>query len=172
MFLAVDILLVSSTSTDAQMFLQYPGGCWWCSSTAQDVTSQSTGTFDHGKKFDYKVSHQSESAQVSSHTIQSQQLNDKQPFSQTTDTQRTCEKKLHLCNTKAPVSPCMCLISAVNYNLLAYFLIANVLTGAVNLSIETISAPPLLAFGVLNVYLLVLHAVVMVLYRCKILLKL
>lgn len=66
---------------------------------------------------------------------------------------------------------CLCLITAINFNQLGYFLIANILTGLVNLSSETITASPFKAFVILNTYLLVLNCIIVGLYRYKIILK-
>lgn len=56
------------------------------------------------------------------------------------------------------------LLEAVNANGLLYFLLANLLTGAVNLSTDTMSASTALALTELTVYSLTLSAVVSVLH--------
>lgn len=48
----------------------------------------------------------------------------------------------------------------INTNGLSYFLIANLLTGAVNLSIRTLLVPSIVTFIILNVYMMVTLAVV------------
>lgn len=52
------------------------------------------------------------------------------------------------------------LLHAANYNGLLYFLFANILTGIINLSMETIHAPSLTAWCVLMSYMLLTSAVV------------
>ena len=47
---------------------------------------------------------------------------------------------------RAP-SPPLCLVSAVDYNQLAFFLLANVLTGVVNFLVDTLHAGPCLVSG-------------------------
>ena len=47
------------------------------------------------------------------------------------------------------------IVEAINYNGLAVFLLANVLTGAVNLSVRTLFVSPAVAFAVCLVYLLI-----------------
>lgn len=139
--------------SSAQTFLRYPGGCVSCSST-----------LDTSYKHDSVPSQDSSpnSSQDSSRILRSRKLENK-TFLQTTYT-----KDLH---EKTSAVGCSCLVSAVNYNLLAYFLIANLFTGFVNLALETINTSPTLAFVIMNVYLLVLHAVITVFYSRKILLK-
>ncbi|XP_048256592.1 phosphatidylinositol-glycan biosynthesis class W protein-like [Haliotis rufescens] len=61
-----------------------------------------------------------------------------------------------------------CLLSAINYNSLLYFLVANLLTGLVNMSLQTLYAPPSLAITIITGYMLVLSGLVMLLYRKKI----
>ncbi|XP_791509.3 phosphatidylinositol-glycan biosynthesis class W protein [Strongylocentrotus purpuratus] len=51
------------------------------------------------------------------------------------------------------------LVSAIGRNQLLYFLLANVLTGLVNLSIDTIHQPDVTAFGIVALYLFVLNFV-------------
>lgn len=48
------------------------------------------------------------------------------------------------------------LLGAVNRNQLAFFICANLLTGAINLSIYTLYASPVVAWGVIGTYVLVL----------------
>jgi len=63
------------------------------------------------------------------------------------------------------------LLEAVNANGLLYFLLANVLTGVVNLSTVTVSASTPLALTELTVYVLTLSLVVSVLYVRRIRVK-
>ena len=63
------------------------------------------------------------------------------------------------------------LLEAINANGLLYFLLANLLTGAVNLSTATMSASTSLALTELTVYILTLSAVVSVLYVYRIRVK-
>jgi len=56
------------------------------------------------------------------------------------------------------------LLEAINANGLLYFLLANLLTGAVNLSTVTMSASTSLALTELTVYVLTLSLVVSTLY--------
>lgn len=146
-----------------QTFLRYPGGCSSCSSTTDSSHNPSLMSQNARKDLHYEKSNDS------SYTIRSRS-------SQITETKNTYQSNSNSSVTKARTVEyrfgCMCLISAVNYNLLAYFLIANLLTGVVNLCIETINASHMLAFVIMNVYLLLLHTVVTVFYRRKILLKL
>ncbi|XP_046571709.1 phosphatidylinositol-glycan biosynthesis class W protein-like [Haliotis rubra] len=61
-----------------------------------------------------------------------------------------------------------CLLSAINYNGLLYFLAANLLTGLVNMSVQTLYVPPSLAVTIISVYIAVLSGLIMLLYRRKI----
>lgn len=56
--------------------------------------------------------------------------------------------------------PCACLLAAINRNLLLYFLLANLLTGAVNFSIQTIFCSAVKGFLVVCSYLLVLNLLI------------
>lgn len=60
--------------------------------------------------------------------------------------------------------PCACFIAAVNRNQLVYFLLANLLTGLVNFSIQTIFCTPLKGFVVICSYLLVLNFLIFALH--------
>ncbi|XP_050402410.1 phosphatidylinositol-glycan biosynthesis class W protein isoform X4 [Patella vulgata] len=64
-----------------------------------------------------------------------------------------------------------CILSAVNYNALFYFLLANILTGLVNISMQTIYTSTFMSFLILLIYLLLLSFVSMFLYHNKILVK-
>ncbi|XP_045159757.2 phosphatidylinositol-glycan biosynthesis class W protein-like [Mercenaria mercenaria] len=63
------------------------------------------------------------------------------------------------------------LISAINYNGLFYFLLANLLTGLVNMSVKTIYQSNLVAMTILTGYMFLLSSVLYFLYRKKISLK-
>ncbi|XP_052074479.1 phosphatidylinositol-glycan biosynthesis class W protein-like [Mytilus californianus] len=56
------------------------------------------------------------------------------------------------------------LIDAVNYNGLLYFLIANLLTGIINLSIKTILVPPIYSVIIIVIYMIILSVVSFILY--------
>jgi len=60
---------------------------------------------------------------------------------------------------------------AVNQNGLLSFLLANICTGLVNLSMKTIYASPMVAMGTISVYLLFVTAISLLLYTHKIILK-
>ncbi|ESP05631.1 hypothetical protein LOTGIDRAFT_181424 [Lottia gigantea] len=64
-----------------------------------------------------------------------------------------------------------CIISAVNYNGLGFFLLSNLSTGIVNLSIKTIHTPPTLSFIVLFIYTFILSVIIVGLFKFKISLK-
>lgn len=51
---------------------------------------------------------------------------------------------------------CACLIAAINRNQLAYFLLANLLTGAVNLSVKTLFCSQEQSLGIVCGYMFVL----------------
>lgn len=63
------------------------------------------------------------------------------------------------------------LISSINYNGLFYFLLANLLTGLVNMSVKTIKQSNFVAMAILTCYMFVLSAVLLFLYKKKISLK-
>lgn len=65
----------------------------------------------------------------------------------------------------------VCLLSAVNYNGLLYFLLANVLTGLVNLSIDTLQLSTAQSMTILISYMGILSFVTLMLYKWKIRLK-
>lgn len=60
---------------------------------------------------------------------------------------------------------------AINYNALAFFLVANMLTGLINVSIVTLDMGSLTSLLIIIVYMFVLYAFVMVLYVNRIKLK-
>ncbi|XP_061182182.1 phosphatidylinositol-glycan biosynthesis class W protein-like [Saccostrea echinata] len=65
----------------------------------------------------------------------------------------------------------VCLLSAVNYNALLYFLLANVFTGLVNLCIDTIQSSPTKSMAILVIYMGILSFISIVFYKWKIQLK-
>lgn len=65
----------------------------------------------------------------------------------------------------------VCLLSAVNYNGLLYFLLANVLTGLVNLSVDTLQLSTVQSMTILITYMGILSFVTLMLYKWKIRLK-
>ena len=72
--------------------------------------------------------------------------------------------------TTAP--PPLCMVSAVDYNQLLFFLLANLLTGLVNFSLDTLHTGPLLALAVLVGYMCVLVSLSLTLHRHRIKIKL
>ena len=76
-------------------------------------------------------------------------------------------------NEKPPSSaPSLCVVSAVDYNQLVFFLLANLLTGLVNFSMDTLHTRPPLALTVLVLYMCLLVSLSLLLHRFKIRLKL
>lgn len=65
----------------------------------------------------------------------------------------------------------VCLLSAVNYNGLVYFLLANVLTGLVNLSVDTLQMSTVQSMTILISYMGTLSIVTLMLCKWKIRLK-
>ncbi len=59
-------------------------------------------------------------------------------------------------NTSTPSQYHVCIVSAVDYNQLFFFVMANVLTGVVNLTVDTLRASAPFGLTVLTVYMLVL----------------
>ena len=154
------MVVISSTES----FLRYPGGCCYCSSTLDttykhDLMSPGTKISQPLGNWDLRSTASPDLAGDASHALRSRKLG-KSPTTFTNNTQTNSN------------TGCLCLISAVNYNLLAYFLIANLFTGAINLSMETVNAPPVFAFIIMNIYLILLHAVITIFYERRILLKL
>lgn len=62
---------------------------------------------------------------------------------------------------------CYSLIESVNYNSLLYFLLANFLTGMVNLTLKTILVPPLQSMFIIIIYMFVLSSISFFLYVYK-----
>lgn len=71
-----------------------------------------------------------------------------------------------LCSTSSSL-----ILDAINMNQLPIFLLANVATGIVNLSMDTIHASNAKAFLVLNLYLIFLTVTAVFLYKYKIKIK-
>ncbi|XP_066298484.1 phosphatidylinositol-glycan biosynthesis class W protein-like [Branchiostoma lanceolatum] len=67
--------------------------------------------------------------------------------------------------------PDWCVLSAVNRNQLFFFLLANLLTGAVNLCVDTLRTEPFMAFCIVFAYMLQLCNVAVVLHARNISLK-
>lgn len=65
----------------------------------------------------------------------------------------------------------LCAASAVDYNQLAFFVLANVLTGVVNFSVNTLHVGSAVALVVLALYMAVLLMVFSVLHKYKIKIK-
>ena len=59
------------------------------------------------------------------------------------------------------------IFEAISYNGLAYFLLANLLTGAVNFSIQTMHVATWSAVLIISAYIFVLHIFTYVLYEKK-----
>ncbi|XP_015264972.1 PREDICTED: phosphatidylinositol-glycan biosynthesis class W protein [Gekko japonicus] len=81
-------------------------------------------------------------------------------------------KKHDLEPQKGPMLPqSVCMVSAVNKNQLLYFLLANVLTGLVNVMVDTIHSNAIFAMFVLHVYMLTNCLVMYILQAKNIILK-
>ncbi|XP_077168703.1 glucosaminyl-phosphatidylinositol-acyltransferase PIGW [Paroedura picta] len=65
----------------------------------------------------------------------------------------------------------VCMISAVNKNQLLYFLLANLLTGLVNMMVDTIHSTAIFAMFVLHIYMLANCLIMYILQAKKIILK-
>ena len=59
------------------------------------------------------------------------------------------------------------LLQAINYNGLLFFTIANLMTGVINLSVDTRSFSPNTAFTIVTLYMLVLSVIFLNLYNRK-----
>ena len=73
---------------------------------------------------------------------------------------------------RPPPPPSLCLVSAIHYNQLPFFLLANLLTGLVNFSMDTLHTPAPGALAVLVVYMCVLAVLCLGMFRYGIKLKL
>ncbi|KAK7492916.1 hypothetical protein BaRGS_00015863 [Batillaria attramentaria] len=67
-----------------------------------------------------------------------------------------------------PSDPAPCLMTAINFNGLFFFLLSNILTGLVNFTVPTLYTSDAVAVCILHVYLFVLCAVIMVMFKMKI----
>lgn len=77
------------------------------------------------------------------------------------------------CRRVAPLPPApLCVMSSVDYNQLAFFLLANVLTGLVNYLVDTLRTGPVWALVVLVIYMATLQSIFTALHTYKIKLKL
>ena len=65
-------------------------------------------------------------------------------------------------------SPHFCLISAIDYNQFVYFMLANVLTGLVNFTVDTLSVSSVSAITILVLYMITLSLVVTLLHSNRI----
>ena len=65
----------------------------------------------------------------------------------------------------------LCAASAVDYNQLVFFVLANILTGLVNFSMDTLHADSAVALIVLTMYMATLLAVFLTLHRFKVKVK-
>jgi hypothetical protein len=63
------------------------------------------------------------------------------------------------------------IFESIAYNGLAYFLLANLLTGAVNFSLQTMHVEPLPAVLIISGYVLLLHVVAFALFKKRFRLK-
>ena len=58
-----------------------------------------------------------------------------------------------------PETPVPILFESFNRNQLALFLIANLMTGLINMSMDTLDQPDSVAFGIVAIYLLIVSMV-------------
>ena len=65
----------------------------------------------------------------------------------------------------SPSSSHCCLISAIDYNQFIFFLIANVSTGIVNITINTMSVGPIMSFLVLSLHIAIISLIIIVMNR-------
>jgi len=65
-----------------------------------------------------------------------------------------------------------CLVSAVDYNQLVFFLLANVMTGVVNFFMDTLRSGPVLSVAVICFYMAALQFIATALYSKKLKIKL
>ncbi|XP_032235707.2 phosphatidylinositol-glycan biosynthesis class W protein isoform X2 [Nematostella vectensis] len=66
---------------------------------------------------------------------------------------------------------CQCLIAAINRNQLVYFLLANILTGAVNFLVQTLYCGTWLSFLIICGYMFAVNLIALVLHSCNITLR-
>ncbi len=74
--------------------------------------------------------------------------------------------------SRHPSNTSVSIVEAVDYNQLGFFLLANLLTGLVNFSMDTLSADWSIALTVLHVYMAVLALVFCLLLKLNIKIKL
>lgn len=63
------------------------------------------------------------------------------------------------------------LLSAINRNGLFYFLLANLVTGIINIHVPTIHIPPVPSFTIIFLYLLIVSLVVSILHFLNVTVK-
>jgi len=66
----------------------------------------------------------------------------------------------------------VCIISAVDYNQLLFFVVANVFTGAVNVTVDTLHAGALWSLTILLLYMMTLVGIFVLLHTFRIKVKL
>ena len=66
----------------------------------------------------------------------------------------------------------ICIISALDYNQLLFFLLANIFTGAVNVSFDTLHTSPTLSLAILMLYMMLLCTCSVLLHWFRIKIKL
>lgn len=66
----------------------------------------------------------------------------------------------------------MCFVSAVDFNQLGFFLLANIFTGVVNFLVDTLNASMELSIVILILYMACLMAIFLVLHNLNIKMKL
>ena len=66
----------------------------------------------------------------------------------------------------------ICIVSAVDYNQLLFFVVANVFTGAVNFTVDTLHAGALHSLSILLVYMAALVGIFVLLHTFRIKVKL
>lgn len=80
-------------------------------------------------------------------------------------------KNSKICQIPSKSEDSICLMDAINYNGLVFFLTSNLLTGAVNLVIKTLYVPPLQAFAILTLYMFISCLAMNLLRYCNIALR-
>ena len=66
----------------------------------------------------------------------------------------------------------MCFVSAVDFNQLGFFFLANIFTGLVNFSVDTLNTGATLSIVILVLYMACLMAVFLILHRLNVKIKL
>ena len=72
------------------------------------------------------------------------------------------------CTDRKSTPHCSCLLSAINKNQLFFFLIGNVLTGLVNLTVKTGSASLCFALFTISIYGIVVNGVTVIIFVCNV----